>query len=317
MNLFDKLTNIQTWDSIINKVLEWMVSTVPSILFILLLVFITLKIFRILLNKFKDLNAFRIKKTAHDNLEEAQKRSDTLIGILAATGKISIWVVALMIMLRAMGIDIAPLIAGAGIIGLAVGFGAQELVRDVISGFFILLEDHVRAGDVAVINGTGGLVESIGLRTVTLRDFSGTVHIMQNGKINSLSNMTKEWSAVVFDVGVAYKEDPDNVMEVMREVATKMEQDDAFKDLIIEPLEIFGVDQFADSAVVIRARYKTMPIKQWTVGREYRKRLKKAFDAHNIEIPFPHRTIYWGEEIKPLELETKEKKQTIKKSSKE
>jgi small conductance mechanosensitive channel len=220
-----------------------------------------------------------------------------------------------MIFLKKINIDIAPILAGAGIIGLAVGFGAQELVRDFISGFFILLENQIRTGDVAIINGTGGLVEKIELRTITLRDLSGVVHIFQNGKINSVSNMTKDWSAMVFDIGVAYKEDLNKVMKLMKQVANGMMDDKDFKDNIIEPMEIFGLDSFGDSALVVKGRIKTKPIQQWTIGREYRKRLKEIFDEHNIEIPFPHQTIYWGEEIEPLKL-TMEKAESQTKKTK-
>jgi small conductance mechanosensitive channel len=136
----------------------------------------------------------------------------TLVGILHGIGKVIIWTIVVMIMLPKFGVNIAPILTGAGIVGLAVGFGSQELVRDFISGFFMILENQIRTGDVAIINGTSGLVEKIELRTITLRDFSGVVHVFQNGKVNTLSNMTKEWSAIVFDVGVAYKEDPDRVM---------------------------------------------------------------------------------------------------------
>jgi len=179
------------------------------------------------------------------------------------------------------------------------------LVRDFITGFFILLENQIRTGDVAIINGTGGLVEKIELRTITLRDFSGTVHIFQNGKISTLSNMTKEWSAMVFDIGVAYKENIEEVTGIMKKVGEELLEDSNFKDKILEPLEVFGIENFADSAIIIRARIKTKPIEQWNVGREYRKRLKIAFDEQNIEIPFPNRTIHWvsakmnREEIKP------------------
>jgi len=138
------------------------------------------------------------------------------------------------------------------------------------------------------------------------------VHIFQNGKINTLSNMTKEWSAMVFDVGVAYKEDTDQVTRVMKEVGEELQNDPEFSNMIIEPLEIFGVDQFGDSAVVIKARLKTVPGQQWTAGREYRRRLKKAFDSKCIEIPFPHTTIYWGEEINPLRLELKKTDKPVK-----
>ncbi len=206
------------------------------------------------------------------------------------------WLVVVMLVLRRLGIDVAPIIAGAGIVGLAVGFGAQELVRDFIAGFFILMENQIRVGDVAIINGTGGVIEQVGIRTVVLRDVSGVVHVFQNGKIDTLSNMTKEWSAIVFDIGVAYKEDTDAVVAVMQDVAAGMRADETWGPDIIEDLEVFGVDQFSDSAVVIKARLKTKPIRQWAVGREYRRRLKYAFDAAGIEIPFPHRTLYWGAE---------------------
>jgi len=232
-----------------------------------------------------------------------------LVNILQGVLKVIIWSIFIMILLKKFGVDIGPILAGAGILGLAVGFGAQELVRDFISGFFILLENQIRVGDVAIINGTGGLVESIELRTTTLRDFTGTTHIFQNGKINTISNMTKEWSAMTFDIGVAYKEDTDQVIKIMKGVGEDLAGDPDFKDLIIEPLEVFGVDKFADSAVIIKARVKTQPIQQWTVGREYRKRLKKAFDQNNIEIPFPHTTVYWGEKINPLKLDIEQQLQ--------
>jgi small conductance mechanosensitive channel len=235
---------------------------------------------------------------------ELEKRLDTLLGILRSIIKVIIWVMVGMLVLRKIGIDIAPIIAGAGIVGLAVGFGAQELVRDFIAGFFMLLENQIREGDVAIVNGTGGLVEHVGMRTIVLRDLSGVVHVFQNGKVNTLSNMTKNWSGMVFDIGVAYKEDTDKVAEVIQQVAEELRADPDFRDKILEPIEIFGVDGFGDSAVIMKARFKTVPIEQWAVGREYRRRLKKAFDEQGIEIPFPHRTIYWGEEIKPLELKT-------------
>jgi small conductance mechanosensitive channel len=208
-----------------------------------------------------------------------------------------------MIFLKKFNIDIAPILAGAGIIGLAVGFGAQELVRDFISGFFILLENQIRMGDVVTLNGTSGLVEDIQLRTVTLRDLSGTVHVFQNGKINTIANMTKGWSAMVFDIGVAYKENISLVMQVMKEVSEEMRTDEDFKLKILEPMEIFGLDNFGDSALIIKGRVKTRPGEQWTIGREYRKRLKEAFDKHHIEIPFPHQTIYWSDDSSPLKLD--------------
>jgi moderate conductance mechanosensitive channel len=231
-----------------------------------------------------------------------KKRVATLSGILRTIARFAIWGVVLIICLDQVGVNITPIIAGAGIAGLAFGFGAQNLVRDVISGFFMILEDQVHVGDVAIINGTGGLVEAITFRTIVLRDLSAVVHVFPNGTISTLSNMTKEWSAFVINVGVAYKEDTDRVVEVMRQVAEELRQDPVHQESILQPIEIFGVDNFGESEVTIKARIRTKPIKQWSVGREYRRRLKKAFDAQGIEIPFPHRSLYVGEATKPLEI---------------
>jgi len=236
----------------------------------------------------------------------ARKRVTTLVGLLRTIAVVGLWAVVVIITLEQTGLNITPILAGAGIIGLAVGFGAQNLVRDLISGFFMVMEDQVRVGDVAIVNGTGGLVEAISFRTIVLRDLSGVVHIFPNGTINTLSNMTKVWSGYVMDVGVAYKEDTDHVVEVMRRVGDELRQDPDLGPKILEPIEIFGVDDFADSAVVIKARLKTHPIQQWGVGREYRRRLKKAFDAEGIEIPFPHLSMYVGEATKPFQVQLKE-----------
>lgn len=225
----------------------------------------------------------------------AKKRGATLTGILRTIALTVIWTIVAVEILHQIGIDIRPILASAGILGLAVGFGAQNLIRDFISGFFIILEDQVRLGDVAIINGTGGLVEAITFRTIRLRDFAGVVHIFPNGGITTLSNLTMEWSGFVLDMEVAYKEDTDRVAEVMREVGEELRADPAFHDKFVEPIEIIGVDNFADSSVVVRIRIKTRPLEQWNVGREYRRRLKKAFDAQGIEIPFPHRTLYMGD----------------------
>ena len=297
-NLF---TN-EFWETVIANLQEWVINELPGVVIIILIIMVLFRIVSFSLKRLKGTLVARSQKSEKGDAAEVEKRINTLIEIIKGVIKIVLWVTFLMIILKKFGIDIGPILASAGIIGVAIGFGSQELVRDFISGFFILLENQVRAGDVAVINGTGGLVEKIEMRTITLRDFSGVVHIIQNGKINTLSNMTKEWSAMVFDIGVAYKENVDTVMEVMREVGDSMQSDENYKDAILEPIEIFGLDQFGDSALVIKARIKTKPIQQWTIGREYRKRLKVAFDKQNIEIPFPHTTIYWGEEISSLKL---------------
>jgi small conductance mechanosensitive channel len=243
----------------------------------------------------------RMTKDSGPDLE-LEKRAATLGGIFRRATKAVIWIVALVMALQEAGFNIGPILAGAGIVGLAVGFGAQNLVRDVISGAFLLIENQVRVNDVAIINGTGGLVEELNLRTTVLRGLDGTVHIFPNGAITSLSNMTHGYSYYVFDVGVAYKEDTDRVVAVLKALADEMMAEEQYRPLILEPLEVLGVDKFADSAVVIKARIKTLPIKQWVVGREMNRRIKKKFDDLGIEIPFPHMSVYFGEASKPFAL---------------
>ncbi|MFW5644229.1 MAG: mechanosensitive ion channel family protein [Alkalispirochaeta sp.] len=291
---------IEFWQQLSQGAIEWSLRVLPGIVIILIVAVIASKLLNKILHRVSETMAANLKRAGRLDPGELDKRVATLTGILSASVRLILWLVIVMMVLRRLGIDVAPIIAGAGILGLAVGFGAQELVRDFIAGFFILMENQVRAGDVAIINGTGGVVEQVGLRTIVLRDASGVVHVFQNGKINSLSNMTKEWSAIVFDIGVAYKEDTDRVVSVMQAVAADLRTDDVLGPDILEDLEVFGVDAFGDSAVVIKARLKTKPIRQWAVGREYRRRLKYAFDREGIEIPFPHRTIYYGDQTQPV-----------------
>jgi small conductance mechanosensitive channel len=239
-----------------------------------------------------------------DSSIQLEKRAATIGAIIRKTTAVIIWAVVFVMILRELNFDIAPILAGAGVVGLAVGFGAQNLVRDVISGLFMLVENQISVNDVAIINGTGGLVEEVNLRTTVLRGLDGTVHIFPNGAITSLSNMTHEFSYYVFDVGVAYKEDTDRVVDVLKEIAEEMQNSQDYGPSIIEPLDVLGVDQFGDSAVVIKVRIKTLPAKQWQVGREMNRRIKKRFDAEGIEIPFPHRSIYFGEASLPFKLNT-------------
>lgn len=273
-----------------------------TVLVVLLLAWLALVVTRLALKRFaRRLIARAVSDDATQD-GEASKRADTLTRLLRQALTAVIYAVALLTVLSEIGVDIAPVLASAGIVGLAVGFGAQNMVRDVISGFFIVFEDQIRVGDVAQINGTGGVVERITLRTVILRDLAGIVHVFPSGTINTLSNMTMGWSAYVFDIGVAYKEETDRVVDVMKKVGAQLRQDAEFTDKIIADLEVFGVDQLADSAVVIKARFKTKPIEQWAVGREYLRRLKVAFDAEGIEIPFPHRSVYFGEASNPIDV---------------
>lgn len=297
--LFGERLGAEASDVIVN----WLVTQLPGLVIILIIFLIIFKVVNAVSKKLKKRLIERTTISPDVDNEEATKRINTVSDIIHKLVLIVLWLILIMLVLQKIGIDYGPILASVGILGLAIGFGAQELVRDYISGFFILAENQIRTGDVAIINGTGGLVESIELRTVTLRDFAGTVHVFQNGKIGTLSNMTKDWSAIVFDIGVAYKEDTQKVMDVIKRVGDELKDDPDFANDIIEPIEVFGLNEFADSAIVIKARIKTKPIKQWSIGREYRKRLKVAFDLENIEIPFPHRTIYWGEEINSLKLD--------------
>ena len=289
-------------------IFKWAIYELPVIIGLIVGLFIVLKIIKVSIKKLKKTLIHRAEKSEDTDALEAEKRINTLTSILYGFVKIVLVVTVLMIILQKFGINIGPILASAGILGLAVGFGAQELVRDFISGFFMLLENQVRTGDVAVINGTGGVVENIALRTITLRDFSGSVHIFQNGKISTLSNSTKEWSAAVFNISVASTETVHAVVQIMKQVGENLQADAEFSGKIINPLEIFGLDQFAASAIVIKARLKTKPGSQWAVMREYNKRIKEAFDENNIEIPFPHTKIITDGKTLPIEAKPKNDK---------
>ncbi len=221
-------------------------------------------------------------------------RTRTLMAVIRKALMIVLIVVTALMVLAELDVNIGPLLAGAGVLGLAIGFGSQKLVQDVITGVFILLEDQIAEGDVVNVGGKAGLVEAVSIRTLRLRDLKGTVHTIPFSAIDSVSNLTKDFSFSMFEVGIAYREDVDEVMNVLREIGADLQQDSEYGAQILEPLEVLGVDAFADSAVVIKARIKTAPVKQWWVGREFNRRMKKKFDELDIEIPFPHQTLYFG-----------------------
>ena len=223
----------------------------------------------------------------HDTISssETHKRLDTLFGIVGRTGVMVIWALGLVMMLSALGVDIGPIVTTAGVLGLAVSFGAQNLVRDFISGFFMLLEDQIRVGDIVTINGVNGTVEGINLRTTILRDYAGAVHVFTNGTILSTANQTKEWSAAVFDVGVAYQSDVDRVIDIMKAVGRQLRADPVLGKWLIADLEVSGLEQFGEIALIIRARQKTLPNRQGEVGVEFRKNLKLALDQAQIKTP--------------------------------
>jgi moderate conductance mechanosensitive channel len=221
-----------------------------------------------------------------DALERA-KRARTLGAVVQKATTVLVIGSAALMVLQSVGVDITPVLTGAGIAGLAVGFGAQTLVRDIISGFFLILENQVRVGDAAAINGTAGVVESINLRTVILRDLEGTVHVFPNGAINTLANRSKDFSYYVVDLAVSYFDDTDAITAMLKEIGTELRQDIEFGPSILDDIEVLGVDGFSDWSVHMKARIKTMPSKQWLVGRELRRRIIKAFDQHGFSIPFP------------------------------
>ena len=233
--------------------------------------------------------------SGHRDEERTARRVSTLVPLLRSVLQGVIGVLAGLLILSELGVDIAPLLAGAGILGLAVGFGAQTLVKDLLTGVTILMEDGATVGDVVEVAGHSGVVEEMRVRLIRLRDLAGAVHFIPYSEVTSIINYTKDFSFALFEVGVAYREDTDEVCEALKEVTEGMRSDAVYRPDILEPLEILGVDQFADSAVVIKVRIKTRPGRQWAIRREFNRRMKHVFDQRGIEIPFPHTTVYFGE----------------------
>jgi moderate conductance mechanosensitive channel len=223
-------------------------------------------------------------------------RIRTLLAVARNALLVLLSLLAGLMVLSELGVNIAPLLAGAGVVGLAIGFGAQRMVQDVINGAFILFQDLMSVGDVVKLGETAGLVEALSIRTVRLRGLDGIVHTIPFSAIEGVSNLTREFAYHVFDLGIAYREDVDAVIEVIREVGEELRADPEIGPLILEPLEIFGLDAFGDSSIVIKGRIKTRPIRQWQVGRAFNRLVKIRFDEHGIEIPFPHRTLYFGQD---------------------
>ncbi len=276
----------QYWDLIWN----WILTSGLRIILILILAITAFRLSRIFSKRL-----FLMLPVSRQT-EESQKRADTLGSVVRYVMNFAILIIVLTMILGELGIEIGPILAAAGVLGLAIGFGAQSLVKDVLGGFFILLEDQIRVGDVVQIADKAGLVEKVTLRVTILRDLAGNVHYVPNGEISAVTNMTKEYSRYVFEIGVAYREDVDEVIRVMHGVDEELRNDPDYQDDVLEPLEVLGLDKFGDSAIILKARTTTKPIKQWRVGREFNRRLKKKFDELDIEIPFPHRTIYVGQD---------------------
>ena len=229
-----------------------------------------------------------------------EQRHRTIGGLLGNVALMAIFVIVTLTILDILLDNIGPILASFGILGLAFSFGAQSLVKDVISGTFMQMEGQFGIGDVIRVSDVSGMVEKITLRTTVLRDVEGVVHIIPNGEITRVSNMTKSWSRAVLHVGVAYREDVDRVMDVLRDLLREFSSDPEWSGLLLEDPEVPGIERFDDSAVTIRIIAKTLPLKQWDVARELRRRIKNRFDAEGIEIPFPHTTFYWGDGQAPV-----------------
>jgi len=276
---------VQAFAWIVSSTGERVIASVVNILLISVLAIVIWEVASSLIER---------KLTSNTEGRSPTTRARTLLPLAQTALKIVLIVLVTMVVLAEVGVNITPLLAGAGVVGLAVGFGSQKLVQDVITGWFILMEDTIAVGDVAEVAGHAGLVERINIRTIRLRDLSGVVHTIPFSTVDAVKNFTKDFSFYLFEVGVAYREDTDEVVEVLRGIDDEMRNDPDFAPDILEPLEVMGVDRFEDSAVIVRVRTKTKPLRQWAVGREFNRRMKKVFDEKGIEIPFPHQTIYFG-----------------------
>lgn len=264
-------------------------ATIFRIMLILLLASVAGHLLRKLIRLLRE----RLTRNMDD--PENVKRAETLGRASRYVVTVVIFAITVMLILSELGISIAPILGAAGVVGLAVGFGAQSLIKDYFNGFFMLLENQIRQGDVVDAGGKSGTVEEFTLRYVRLRDYDGNVHFVPNGLISIVTNKGRGFAKSVIDVGVAYREDVDEALAIMAGVGAQMRRDDIFGPKILEDIEIVGVDQWADSAVMLRCRFTVQPLEQWSVRREYLKRLKQAFDEKGVEIPFPHLTIYAGQ----------------------
>lgn len=231
--------------------------------------------------------------------EAEEKRERTLILIFSATARIAIIIITGLVVLQEFGVKVGPIIAGLGIVGLAVGFGGQYLIRDVISGLFIILENQYRIGDVVSFDQASGAVEAISLRMTTLRDINGTVHHIPHGEIKRVSNQSKNFARVNLDIGISYESNLDSVIEIINETGLQLASEPEWKDMIIKPPQFLRVNDFGDTAIILKILGETMPLRQWEVTGELRKRIKHAFDQNGIEMPYLHRGIFQAKNIDP------------------
>lgn len=280
---------IEQTQKILQKIQPWFLEHGLSIIIIAVVAYLARKFAGVFIEK-------TIRKLVIPNhflsKDEEKKREDTLIKIFRGALKIVVLIVALLMILSEIGVNIGPLLAGAGIAGLAFGFGGQYLIRDLISGFFIILENQYRVGDVVCFDGTCGLVEDVSLRMTTLRDLDGTVHNVPHGEIKKVSNLSKYFSRVNLNIGISYKSNLESVIETINKVGKELAEDFAWKDSIIKAPQFLRVDDFGESAIIVKILGETKALKQWDVAGELRKRIKIAFDKEGIDIPLPQRVIH-------------------------
>jgi small conductance mechanosensitive channel len=263
-----------------------LINTVSIIILVVMLALVLSELFGLMVERYlRQLDEKHVSGT----------RARTLLPLLRTAFQVVLIVMVSLVVLSQIGVDIAPLLAGAGVVGLAIGFGAQKLVQDVINGFFILVEDSVSIGDFVEAGGHSGVVESMTIRSIEMRDGDGVVHTVPFSSVSTVKNYSKDFAYAVVDAAVGYRENTDDVVEIIREVGEEMRRDSPVKDGIIGPIEIFGVNELATNAVMIRARFRTRPMRQWDVRREFLRRIKLAFDEKGIDIPFRQQTIYIGE----------------------
>jgi len=275
--------------TIIQKISPWLFSSGIKIIAIVLVAYLIRRSIGIFIERI----IRKIVIPDHFLSKEAEKkREDTLIRIFSASASILIWILTLLIVLQEIGFAIGPILAAAGIAGLAFGFGGQYLIRDLISGLFIIMENQYRINDVVCFDGTCGLVEDISLRMTTLRDLDGVVHHVPHGEIKKVSNLSKHFARVNLNIGISYNSDLEKVISVVNKIGQELADDLAWKEFILKPPQFLRVDDFGDSAIIIKILGETKPLKQWDVTGELRKRIKIAFDKEGIEIPFPQRVIH-------------------------
>jgi small conductance mechanosensitive channel len=269
------------------EILLWLKTSGLRLLVIAIGSFLLIRLLRAVAERIPNLMA----AGGEPGITEREKRARTAASLIRTVGTTLVVIVAVMMAFREIGLDITPLIAGAGVAGLAIGFGAQSLIKDIVAGFFILLDDQFHVGDVIQAAGVSGQVEQMTLRMTIIRDLQGTVHFIPNGEIKVVSNLTKEWSRAVLEIGVSYEEDVDRVIALLSEIGRSLAEDESFGKLVLEPPQVLGVEALTDSQVTIRMLTKTVPFKQWEVARELRRRIKTRFDREGIRTPYPHRVI--------------------------